>query len=294
MWLHEDPKLGGLAYLATSKQGYMGNILLIVDINNPAQAKEIARWWYPGTHTAGGEKPGENWIGTGGLFQGLPRLWTYLHDITVYKDRAYLAYRDQGVIILDVSDATRPKMISQVKWSPPEQGNTHSIGVVVPKHGGRPDLLVVADEIFQCPYGYMHIIDVRYERNPVQIATFRLPVNRHCPPGTPQSDPRGIHDMDRMIRGDIVFSSWEASGFWAVDISDPYRPRAAGYFIPPPFVRANSNDSNADDVFVHSNGLIYATSSEPGGGLWILRYTRGVKGTVTWTPDKKGVTVKYD
>jgi len=154
-----------------------------------------------------------------GLFQGLPRLWTYLHDITVYKDRAYLAYRDQGVIILDVSDATRPKMISQVKWSPPEQGNTHSIGVVVPKHGGRPDLLVVADEIFQCPYGYMHIIDVRYERNPVQIATFRLPVNRHCPPGTPQSDPRGIHDMDRMIRGDIVFSSWEASGFWAVDIS---------------------------------------------------------------------------
>jgi hypothetical protein len=58
-------------------------------------------------------------------------------------------------------------------------------------------------------------------------------------------------------------------------------------------VRANSNDSQADDVFVHGNGLIYATSSEPGGGLWILRYTPGVKGTVSWTSDKRNVAVKY-
>lgn len=36
-WLHEDPKLGKLAFLAASKRGYCGNILVIVDINlNPA------------------------------------------------------------------------------------------------------------------------------------------------------------------------------------------------------------------------------------------------------------------
>jgi hypothetical protein len=40
--------------------------------------------------------------------------------------------------------------------------------------------------------------------------------------------------------------------------------------------------------------LVFASSSDPGGGLWIMRYTPGVKGTVSWTPDNKNVTVKYD
>lgn len=294
-WLYEDSKNGKLAFLATSKQGYFGNILMIVDINDPSKPREVSRWWYPGTWTAGGEKPGQNWIGQGGLGAkgGLPNIWVYLHDITTYKDRAYLSYRDQGVIILDISDITKPTMISQIKWSPPEEGNTHSIGVVVPEHGGRPDLIIAADEVTRiCPWGYMHIIDVRNERNPVQISTFRLPLNRVCPPGRP-GERFGIHDIDRMIRGNIVFGAWENSGFWAVDISDPHQPKSAGYFVPPPSVRAKSDFGHADDVFVHPIGLIFATSSDPGGGLWILKYTPGVKGAVSWAPDKRNIVVKY-
>ena len=80
-------------------------------------------------------------------------------------------------MILDVSDLRKPTMISQIKWSPPEEGNTHSVGIVIPSHGGRPDLIIATDEITsakQCPFGYMHIIDVRYEKNPVQISTFNF------------------------------------------------------------------------------------------------------------------------
>lgn len=29
------------------------------------------------------------------------------------------------------------------------------------------------------------------------------------------------------------------------------------------------------------------------GGLWILKYTPGTKGTVSWTADRKNVVVKY-
>ena len=295
-WLHEDPKQGKFAFIATTKQGYFGNILIIADITDPAKPKEVARWWFPGQHTAGGEKPGENWIDDGGLRQGLPKIWTFLHDITTYKDRAYLAYRDQGVIIMDISDIRKPTMISQIKWSPPEEGNTHSVGIVVPAHGGRPDIVIATDEIIspqQCPFGYMHILDVRYEKNPVQISTFRLPLNKFCPPDRPGRR-FGIHDIERMIKGNIVFSAWENSGFWAVDISDPHQPKAVGHFVPPVFRRVNSDASHADDVFVHDNGLVFFSSSDPGGGLWIMRYTPGVKGTVSWTPDNKNVTVKYD
>ena len=29
---------------------------MIVDINDPANPKEVSRWWFPGQWTAGGEK----------------------------------------------------------------------------------------------------------------------------------------------------------------------------------------------------------------------------------------------
>jgi hypothetical protein len=187
-------------------------------------------------------------------------------------------------------------MISQIKWSPPEEGNTHSIGIVIPSHGGRPDIIIAGDELVRpehCPFGYMHVLDVRNEKNPVQISTFRLPLNRFCPPDRPGRR-FGIHDVERMIKGHIVYSAWENSGFWAVDISDPHQPKAVGHFVPPVFRRANSDAGHADDVFVHDNGLVFFSSSDPGGGFWITRYTPGVKGTVSWTEDNKNVTVKYD
>jgi len=296
-WLHEDPKQGKFAFISTTKEGYDGNVLIIADVTDPAKANEVSRWWFPGQWTAGGEKRGENWVHPDrGLREGLPKIWVTLHDITTYKDRAYLAYRDEGVIILDISDIRKPSKVGQIKWSPPEEGNTHSVGIVIPPHGGRPDIIIVADEIVrpeQCPFGYMHVIDVRNESNPVQISTFRLPLNRFCPPDRPGRR-FGIHDIERMIKGNIVFSAWENSGFWAVDISDPHRPKSVGHFVPPAFRRVNSDAGHADDVFIHDNGLVFASSSDPGGGLWILRHTPGVKGTVSWTPDNKNVTVKYE
>ena len=144
-WLHKDPKQGKFAFIATTEEGYHDNILMIIDINDPANPKEVARWWFPGQWTAGGEKPGENWVEPDrGLREGLPKIWVALHDITTYKDRAYLAYRDQGVIILDISDVRKPTMISQIKWSPPEEGNTHSVGIVIPPLGGKPDISLPA------------------------------------------------------------------------------------------------------------------------------------------------------
>jgi LVIVD repeat-containing protein len=74
-WLHEDPKQGKFAFIATTKEGYHDNILMILDINDPAHPKEVARWWFPGQWIAGGEKPGENWVEPDrGLREGLPKI----------------------------------------------------------------------------------------------------------------------------------------------------------------------------------------------------------------------------
>jgi hypothetical protein len=45
------------AYISTEMEGYVGNILVIYDIRKPAEPAEVSRWWLPGQHVAGGEKP---------------------------------------------------------------------------------------------------------------------------------------------------------------------------------------------------------------------------------------------
>src|SRR5205085_3754028 len=36
------------AYISTEMQGYVGNILVIYDIRDPAKPQEVSRWWMPG------------------------------------------------------------------------------------------------------------------------------------------------------------------------------------------------------------------------------------------------------
>ncbi len=38
-------------------EGYQGNILQIVDIEDPRNPKEVGRWWMEGQHLAGGDPP---------------------------------------------------------------------------------------------------------------------------------------------------------------------------------------------------------------------------------------------
>src|SRR5229473_92361 len=49
------------AYISTEMEGYVGNILVIYDIRKPQKPEEVSRWWMPGQHVAGGEKP--SWAG---------------------------------------------------------------------------------------------------------------------------------------------------------------------------------------------------------------------------------------
>ncbi len=49
------------AYISTEMDGFVGNILVIYDLRDPKKPDEVSRWWMPGQHIAGGEKP--TWSG---------------------------------------------------------------------------------------------------------------------------------------------------------------------------------------------------------------------------------------
>jgi hypothetical protein len=97
IWVHKDGR-GRFVFASVRLEGYTDQILIIVDITNPVAPHEIARWHYPGMHTAGGETP--TWptdAGTPGQ-TGTP---VQCHDMTTYGDRVYCAWRDKGIVILD-------------------------------------------------------------------------------------------------------------------------------------------------------------------------------------------------
>src|SRR5436305_580279 len=49
------------AYISSEMQGYVGNILVIYDLQEPEKPQELSRWWIPGQHVAAGETP--SWSG---------------------------------------------------------------------------------------------------------------------------------------------------------------------------------------------------------------------------------------
>src|SRR5256886_4235799 len=99
---------GRYMHLAAGMPGYSGNIYVIVDIGNPAKPVEAGRWWVPGQHVAGGEKPKRD---------------VSLHGPPyVEGSLAYLSYGEAGLVILDIADVAHPKLVGQLRFTPPLLG----------------------------------------------------------------------------------------------------------------------------------------------------------------------------
>jgi hypothetical protein len=298
MWIHEDYR-GRFVFAACGILGFTNMILLCVDITDPVHPRERGRFWYPGMNTAAGEVP--TWPTTPYVpaVPGLPLPTVQCHDMTTYGDRCYAAWRDKGLQILDITDIDHLRRVGQVNWAdgrpdfPSLPGQTHSFGIVVPKHGGPVQTVVATDELGQCPFGYMHFLDVSNEALPREISGFRVPLNMHanCPKDR-LGNRMGIHDVERMITGNIVWSAWEEGGFWGVDFSDIHYPRWAGYYVPPVRRDSERQTGHADDVFVMRDGTIFGCSSDQGaGGLWAMRFEKRLRGKVTWNTDESNVIV---
>jgi hypothetical protein len=323
LWSHEEGHRR-YAFSAFRPNGFISEILDICDITDPEHPVAVARWWYPGM----GETPDEVAIRTWWSPEnpaagpepapqlGLPAPVVMVHDMTTWHDRCYLAVRDKGLVILDITAIGSPKMVGEVNWAdqqnrptfdpvvpnppttatipmPPLPGQTHSWGLVDPTPGRRVDTIVGGDELGQCPFGYMHFIDVRHESRPREISGFRTPLNMHanCPKDR-LGNRMGIHDVERYIRGDVVHSAWEEGGFWGIDFSDVHHPKAIAWYVPP--VRSDSvrQTGHADDVFVMEDGVVFGSSSDAGaGGLWALRPAPGFSGIVHWNADESDVIV---
>src|SRR5258708_4823252 len=115
---------GRYAYVSAHFDGFTDHCLCIVDLNEITKPVIVSRWWLPGMNRAAGEEP------------NTPKGKRYaLHHMIVAGRLGYGAWRDGGFTIHDVSDVTRPRLLSHIHWSPPFSARTlgREPGLVLPR-----------------------------------------------------------------------------------------------------------------------------------------------------------------
>jgi hypothetical protein len=260
---------GNLAVLAANPDGFAGNIPVLVDLSDPRNPREISRWWWPGQHVAAGEEPEPG---------------VSLHGPAhVRGNRAYLGYGRVGMVVLDISDRTRPELVARVSFG--DLGSRLGCHTALPL--GDRGLVVANSEAIKEGTGdalnYAFVIEehgdefriaswlpVPEPREGLPYATYYEkggrfgPHNQHHPQGNP------AHGDDP----DTVLLTYFNAGLRRFDVSNPLRPRETGFFVPEdPAERRGTKPTELvtqfEDVLVDSRGYIYCTDKNH--GLFVLR-----------------------
>jgi hypothetical protein len=257
---------GRWAYASALIDGFTDYIFITIDMADPTSPRELGRYWLPGMNQAAGETPG--WA---------PTSRYGLHHAIVDGDIAYGAWRDAGLVMIDVKNRAQPELIVHRNWSPPFGGGTHNC-LPLPDR----DLLVVLDEavLDHQEDGLKHIwmFDTRAHSNPISIGTFPVPAEADYVAKGGHFGPHNIHENrpGTFVSSELIFATYQNAGVRVVDIRDPYRPIEVGALVPPQPQRLVDHRPNrarvvqSTDVFVDASGLMYVTDYN--AGLYVMEY----------------------
>ncbi|HEU0013064.1 MAG TPA: PQQ-binding-like beta-propeller repeat protein, partial [Longimicrobium sp.] len=227
-----------------------GGDLAILDISDPRDPKPHGRWGVP-------QSPDR-----------------YLNEVFVRDGLAYLAYWDDGLVILDVGNGIKggtprlPRLVSQVRYRTEyrnlRHGNTHYVFPYTNRAGRR--YVFVADEILPDNAdfsrridigGLLHVFDARNLEAPTEVATYEVP-------------DRGINKF--WVENDTLYVGTNNGGLRAVDVGGELRGNLQGREVA---VLA----TGAEQAYVPNltmtwaampyNGLVFATDFN--SGLWVTR-----------------------
>lgn len=304
---------GNYLYLGGEYEGYIGKILVILDLSDPSNPVEVSKLHLPGQKTPE-EDDIRDWNQAPRFSSPIVEMengkWNKhvgLHYVSVDNDKAYLSYHQAGLGVVDVSDKANPVLLAhhdyllpQAQVDSPDQaecvasaggvsaacGNAHSAKVLPT----NPNILIMTDEYFSCPFGHMRLFDVEDPTQPKLISQVLLPETVDCNP----SEPRRAR-LDYPNRGpsthignyfggeleDLYVVAWYGAGVRAVDVSDVNNPTVVAeyrYTIADDFPHINSQVTDrlkgtaAYDVIQGPEGYLYVADSS--AGLRVLRLVK--------------------
>jgi hypothetical protein len=227
------------------------------------------------------------------------------HGLTISDDgnRAYVALRKVGLLILDVSEIQARKPNPQVR----EVSRLTWKDVTIPQValpvtiGGKPFLVEVDEFSFDdsgsgraasngATVGAARIIDISDETAPRVVSNLRLAVNQPENRAAVANDPGASSSLQgyashycsvpRENDPGIVACSFIASGLRVFDIRDPYQPRQIAYFVAPPGSQAGtgapgdkSDWAMSKPAFAPARDEIWY--SDGNSGFYSLKVTNG-------------------
>jgi hypothetical protein len=241
---------GRYAHMSATPSGFRDRIWTVIDLADPDRPAEAGRWWWPGQRE--NEEPA--WPG-GRRYAA--------HHALIAGERAYLGYDDAGMVVLDVSDITRPRLVARAQW---EGGSTHTC-LPLPGRG----LVVATDEQVRdgpgAPRRGIHVLDVA-GAEPKVIAACPAPQGFD---GLPLRF--GAHNLHENQPGSyrserLVFATYFSAGVRVYDLADPARPVEVAHWVPQP--PPGQAVPQINDLFVDHEGYLWVTD-RIGGGLYVLR-----------------------
>jgi hypothetical protein len=302
----------GQLLVPTAAQGASPRGFYLFDVSDPANPTRVGDWFPTpdhGNHNAA-LRDGVAYL-TGGLvvdvvdvsgdsFERLaqwePGDWnddwsmlpnTVLHDLSVQGDRAYCAYWDAGVFVLDVSDPANPSFVARAGEYSLEEieelsrqaylepgGNAHYVTVnedaTVLAEGGESWDLDAEDDTGG-PSG-ITFYDISDETNPERVGYVDPPVSASnaYQGGTWTTS----HNFE--LANDRLYASWYQGGVTVHDVSDPANPERVAWWAAP-------NDRAFWTAQVAVPGEFFVASSRGGGGM-----TGNIRDGLLTFPDAAG------
>ena len=257
-FIYSDPKFGRHVYLTNDGTG----ALHIVNIDDPANPKEVARWKTP-----------------------RPEAGRTLHDIDVQNGLVYASWWNDGLVILDVGNGIKggspsnPQFVSQYKYDLDALYRSRvelesGAGYIRGTHTAwrYRNYVFIADEVFGPEqvtaalggrvgraYGRLQAIDVSDIEHPKSVAWY-------------EPEFGGVHNV--WVTGDTLYMGAYNSGFHAFDVSGELRGdlRSQGREIAHYQPQApNGKIPNATMTWgvVVKNNLAFV--NDMNSGLWIVK-----------------------
>ena len=193
---------GRYAHMSATPPGFADRIWLVLDLAEPAQPVEAARWWLDEP-----QPPGRRYAA---------------HHALLADGLGFLGYGDAGLVVLDLADLTQPRPRARLDWRP--GGGTHTC-LPLP----RRRLVVVTDEQLRDGPGaeprLVRVVDVSDPASPRVAAV--------CP--EPEGDfaqrplrfgPHNLHENRAgSYRSErLVFVTYFNAGLRVYDLAEPERP----------------------------------------------------------------------
>jgi hypothetical protein len=263
---------GTLMHVAGGAPGYDGKIYHIVDISNPNKPKQVGQFALD-EQESDAPKTGAKLSCHG--------------PAHIEGNRAYISYGDGGGLIVDVSDITQPRLVSQLVFS----GLTSRQGIHTYLPLPQRKLALINDEAIaengDEPLNMAGIVDIRDETKPTLISLFPLPIpppesgvkNFYQKGGRfgPHNQHHSNHQACLEDRDDIAYLTYFNAGLRVYDLRDARTPKEFAFFVPPdPQTRIGTKPTQlvaqTEDVLVDRRGFIYI--SDKNHGVFILQLNK--------------------